>query len=183
MIQEQVLSHIVNNHDSSIITLNNLTDDYFSDHTAEFNYITDFYKTYGKIPDKETFLNCFPDFALIDVKEPTSYLMEELVRDKNKRFLAENFNKIRQLLMDNKTDEAMQLLKDAGDASGQSVSLQCVDLVRDTKQREDKYLDKLSNPDKYFIKTGFKELDDLISGWNKDEDLATIVARNGLGKT
>ena len=182
MIQEQVLSHIILNHDSSIITLNNLTTDYFSDYKSEYNYITDFYNTYGKIPDKETFQNCFPDFTLIDVKEPTSYLIEALVEDKNKRFLATNYNKIRSLITENKIEEAMQLLRDASEKSGQSVSLQCVDLVHDTEQREQKYLDKLSNPDKYFIKTGFKELDDLISGWNKDEDLVTIVARNGLGK-
>jgi replicative DNA helicase len=183
MIQEQVLSHILLNKDSSVITLNNLTDKYFSDYTAEFKYIMEFYTKYGKIPDTETFINVFPKFDLIDVHEPTSYLMEELVRDKNKRFLAENFNKIRDYLQNDKIDDAMQLLREASEESGQAVSLQCVDLVKDTQQREDKYLDKLTNPDKYFIKTGFKELDDLIMGWNKDEDLATIVARNGLGKT
>ena len=182
MIQEQVLSHIILNNDSSIITLNNLNDKYFSDYTTEYKYITQFYNSYGKIPDKETFLNSFPNFDLIDVHEPVSYLLEELVKDKNKRFLADNYNKIRNMIMNDNIEDAMQLLREASEESGHSVSLQCVDLIHDTS-RYDKYLDKMSNLDRYFTKTGFKELDDLIGGWNKDEDLATIVARNGLGKS
>ena len=41
----------------------------------------------------------------------------------------------------------------------------------------------VDNPDKYFITTGFKELDKILGGWNTQEDVATIVARNGLGKS
>ena len=85
MIQEQTLNHIIKNNDVSLITLNNLTSDYFSDYKSEFDFIMDFYTKYGKAPDYETFLNNFPDFEPINVNEPTSYLLEELLKDRNKR--------------------------------------------------------------------------------------------------
>lgn len=182
MIQEQTLNHIIKNNDVSLITLNNLTSDYFSDYKSEFDFIMDFYTKYGKAPDYETFLNNFPDFEPINVNEPTSYLLEELLKDRNKRYIAQNFNKIRDLILNNEVDEALNVLKDASVNISSSVSIQCVDLLTDTGRLE-RYLDKIDNLDKYFIKTGFKELDAIICGWDINEDLATIVARNGLGKS
>lgn len=182
MIQEQLLNKILQDKDSSLITLNNLTSDYFSDYRDEFYFIKNHLDEYGNIPDLETFCSKFPDFEIIQVNEGSGYLLTELMRDKNKRFLAENFNNIRNLIMNDKVEDAMQLLKEASEESSQAVSLQCVDLVTNT-QRLETYLDKIDNLDKYFITTGFKELDEILGGWDVNEDLATIVARNGLGKT
>ena len=36
---------------------------------------------------------------------------------------------------------------------------------------------------KYYVKTGFAELDKLIGGWERQEELATIAARPGIGKS
>lgn len=130
----------------------------------------------------ETFLDRFPDFQVINVQEPTNYLLEELMRDKNKRFLAQNYSRVRQLIMDDKVEDALNILKKASDESSSFVSLQAVDIIHDTSRYET-YLDKINNYDKYFIKTGFPELDDIIYGWDVNEDLVTIVARNGLGKS
>ena len=182
MIQNQTINYVIKNNDVSLVTLNNLTSEYFSDYKNEFNFIMSFYSKYGKAPDYETFLDNFPNFDVIDVKEPQSYLLEELVKDRNKRFLAENFNNIRDLLMSEDIDGALSVLRQASEASTQTISLQCVDLIEDTS-RYDTYLDKIDNFDKYFIKTGFKELDDILCGWDVNEDLVTIVARNGKGKS
>lgn len=182
MIQLQFLNYILKFQDISIVTLNNLTVDYFSDYKEEFAYIWNFYLKYGKVPDLETFLNIFPNFEVIDVNEPTTYLLEELNRDKNKRFLATNFNKIRDLIMEDHVDEALTILKEASEKSTSAISLQSVDIIHDTS-RYDAYLEKLDDYDAYFIKTGFKELDDLIGGWDVKEELATIVARPGVGKS
>lgn len=182
MIQLQVLNKILSDKDASIITLNNLTEEYFSNYTQEFKFIKNHLDIYGNIPDSETFLDKFPNFDIIKVTEPLNFLLEELMKDKNKRFLAENYTKIRTLILDNKIDEAMSILNRAAEESSNCVSLQCIDLVKDTS-RYNTYLDKLENFNKYFIKTGFKELDDIIGGWDVNEDLVTIVARNGLGKS
>ena len=182
MIQEQVLNKIIQDNDPSIITLNNLGSEYFSDYTDEFWFVKNHIDKYGKAPDMATFLNTFPDFQVIQVNEPTSYLLEELLKDKNKRFLAENYTRARQLIMENKIEEANAILKQASEMSTQFISIEPVDILKDTS-RYDAYVDKIDNFDKYFIKTGFKELDDIIGGWDVNEELATIVARNGLGKS
>lgn len=182
MIQAQVLNKIIQSKDTSIITLNNLGTEFFSDYKDEFCFIRNHLTRYGNVPDMETFLNAFPDFQVINVNEPTSYLLEELMRDKNKRFLAENYTRVRELIMDDNIEAAMKILKQASDESTQFISLQCVDILKDTS-RYDAYVDKIDNTDKYFIKTGFDELDAVTGGWDVNEELATIVARNGLGKS
>lgn len=182
MIQEQMLNKILKEKDGSIITLNNLSSDYFSDHPSEFYFIKQHLDKYGKVPDMETFLSTFPEFEVIDVEEPTGYLLEMLSKDRSKRFLATNFNKIKTLVMKDDVEGAFEVLREAERESGQSVSLQCVDLIHD-KSRFEVYLDKSQNFDKYFIPTGFPELDNIIGGWDTNEDLVTIVARNGVGKT
>lgn len=182
MIQEQVINKILQDRDASIITLNNLTTEYFSDYANEFGFIKTHLDAYQALPDIETFINQFPSFPVIDVHEPNDYLLEELMRDKNKRFIVSNYAKIRQLMLDDQVEDAISLLQKAAEQSSSFVSLQAVDLARDTSRYE-AYLDKLENPDKYFVKTGFPELDNIIGGWDTNEDLVTIVARLGLGKS
>ena len=61
--------------------------------------------------------------------------------------------------------------------------LDSVDILKDTS-RYDAYIDKLENLDSYFVTTGLKELDELLGGgWDRQEELATIVARTNMGKT
>ena len=185
MIQLQVLNKILRDKDASIITLNNLTSDYFSEYPEEFWFIKEHLDEYGCLPDMETFVSKFEDFEIIEVNEPTSYLLEELNNDRVRRELTENYNRLRPLLMSGEkedTEKALMILKDAAEKSASLVSLNCVNILEDTS-RYDSYLDRLENYDKYFIKTGFDELDALIGGWDVKEELATIVARTGMGKS
>ena len=133
MIQLQVLNKILQDKDSSLIILNNLDDSYFSDYKAEFNYIKNHLNTYGNVCDQESFLNVFPEFPIVNVTESDQFLIKELVQEKNKNYLAKNFNEIRLLLLDNKIDDAAAILKQAADDMSKAVSLQAVDLAN---QRE-----------------------------------------------
>ena len=182
MIQLQVLNKIIQDRDPTIITLNNLTADYFSDYKQEFWFIKNHLDEYGNIPDSTTFLSKFPNFEYIEIHESLNYLLEELTKDKNKRFIAEKFNEIRNAIMRDDIESAQKIVMEAAEQSSSAVSLQCVDIIHDTS-RYDRYLDRVENLDKYFITTGFKELDAIIAGWDCNEDLVTIVARNGLGKS
>jgi replicative DNA helicase len=182
MIQLQVLNKILKDKDSSFITLNNLTEDYFSEYVDEFNFIKSHLERYGNIPDSESFLNKFSDFEIINVEEKNSYLISELTADKNTRNLANVFNKIRTLLMDNKTDEAMNLFKDSSSNLSTGVALQCVDILRDTSRYE-AYVERTKDFQKFYIKTGFEELDAIMGGWDREEELGTIVARTNYGKS
>ena len=182
MIQLQVLNRIINEQDSSILLLNNLNQEYFSDYPNEYNFIKNHLTQYGKIPDQVSFLNRFPDFTVLEVNEPTTYLVNELYSDYNTRFLAKTFNQVRKLLNEGKTEEAMRLYTTAADDMVKAVHLESVDILSDTSRYDD-YVERCNDFAKYYVKTGFKELDQLIGGWDKFEELATIAARPGVGKS
>lgn len=182
MIQLQVLNRIIQKQDSSILLLNNLNQDYFSDYPNEYNFINNHLSQYGKIPDQVSFLSKFPEFTVLEVNEPTSYLLNELYSDYNTRFLANTFNKVRNLLQQGKTEEAMQVYTNASNDMVKAVHLDSVDLLQDTS-RYDAYVERCNDFTKYYVKTGFKELDNIIGGWDKFEELATIAARPGVGKS
>lgn len=181
MIQLQVLNKILKDKDSSMIVLNNLTEEYFSEYSDEFNFIKNHLDRYGYVPDLESFLSRFPDFEVINVEEKHSYLMSELVSDKNTRNLANVFNKIRSLLMEGKSDEAMILFKKSSETMSTGVALQCVDILKDTSRYE-AYVERTKDYNKFYVKTGFPELDKIIGGWDREEELGTIVARTNYGK-
>lgn len=182
MIQLQVLNKILDSGDVGFLLMNNIDSSFFSDYTKEFEYINDFINQYGKTPDKYTFLNKFPDFDIIQVNETNEYLLDALFEDKNKRFLANTFNKMRTLLMNGNVDEAMNLYVSNAETAVKAKHIDSVDILKDTSRYND-YLSKSEDFAKFYVKTGFKELDDLIGGWDKNEELATIVARTNQGKS
>lgn len=182
MIQLQFLNKLITTGDTSILLMNNLTDDFFSDYKEEYRWLKSHIDQYGNCPDMITFLSKFPDFDVIEVNETTRYLVDELYQDYNKRKLAAVFNRVRDLINQDKIDEAMKLYTTAASDVVKSTHLDSVDIFQDTS-RYDAYVDRCSDFDKYYIKTGFKELDALIGGWDRYEELGTIVARPGIGKS
>lgn len=182
MIQLQFLNSLLKSQDSSLLSINNLNREFFSDYTKEFEYIKEHLDTYGKIPDTVSFLNAFPDFDIIEVNESNDYLIDELYKDKNKRDLATVFNKVRTLLQEDRVEDAMQLFTNASQDAVKAKHLDCVDLLKDTG-RYDAYVERCQDFNKFYVKTGFKELDEIIGGWDRQEELATIVARPNVGKS
>jgi replicative DNA helicase len=182
MIQLQFLNYVLNSKDTSLIVLNNLNDEHFSDYKGEFNYVKRHLDKYGNVPDMETFLSSFSEFEVIKVTETPQYLIEALFTDYKSRKLAEVFNKVRTLLLNNKVDEATLLYQQEADNFHVGVSLQSVDILKDTS-RYDAYLERTKDFNKYYISTGFRELDQIIGGWDRQEELATIVARTNYGKS
>ena len=182
IVQLQLLNKILDSSDSTLISLNNLTEEFFSDYPQEFHFIKDHIDKYGNCPDKETFLSKFPDFDVIQVNETTDYLIDELFDDRNKRNLANVFNKVRDLLNKDQVDEAMQVYASATDTILKAKHLESVDIIHDTSRYE-RYVEKISNFNTFYVKTGFPELDKIIGGWDRKEELATIIARTNQGKS
>ena len=100
----------------------------------------------------------------------------------NKRQLANTFNKVRQLLNDDKTEQALDLYINAAQNTLTSKHLDCVDIIHDVSRYND-YVDRCNDYSKFYVKTGFIELDEVIGGWDRKDELATIVARPGVGKS
>lgn len=182
MIQLQVLNKVLETKESSLLSLNNIDSSFFSDYKDEFNFINNHINTYGNVPDIETFINRFPNFEVIKVTESDDYLIDELFRDKSKRLLASNFNKVRDLVMKGKTDQAVELYINSTDSIIKAKHIDSVDILKDTS-RYDAYIERCNDYGKYYVKTGFSELDQIIGGWDRQEELATIAARTNMGKT
>ena len=125
--QLQVLNKILNTKDYSIITLHNLTEDYFFNYKAEFNYIKNHFKQFQAVPDKLTFASVFPDFDFIDVNEPDSYLVEQLIQDYNQSYLATVFNKIKPMLEKGDVDKTVSDISKAQKLLGYNPKTKFVD--------------------------------------------------------
>lgn len=182
MVEEQMINYCLDTKDSSIIIMNRLDESFFPNCKAEWNYITTHFNKYGNIPDKETFLASFPEFELMHVSEPVQYLIDELYKEHQSNQLAETFNKVRKLLLDGKTEDAVALYRKSYEEISTGTALNSVDILKDTSRYDD-YVDRLQSFDKYYVRTGFAELDSIIGGWDREEELATIVARTNTGKS
>lgn len=180
--QFQIINKILQNKDYSLITLNNLTADYFFNYVAEYEFIKAHYNTYHTVPDRLTFLDKFPDFVIQDVNEPDSYLIAQLYNDYNQSYLASRFNGIKKLLEADDTEGAMQYMLDSVEKLHIGSAIQCTDIMTDTSRYE-RYLDMIANQSKYFISTGFEELDKIITGIDRRNENMVIAARTGVGKS
>ena len=182
MIQLQVLNKVLETKNVSLLTLNNIDESYFSDYKQEFKFIKNHINTYGNVPDTTTFLTQFPSFELIAVAEPDSYLIDELFKDKSKRLLANNFNKVRDLVMNGRVDDAIEVYLNSTESIVKAKHIDSIDILEDTS-RYDAYIERCNDYNKYYVKTGFPELDQIIGGWDRQEELATIAARTNQGKS
>ena len=182
MIQLQFLNKLLSSRDTSVLMINNIDNSFFSDFTNEYQFIKDHIDKFGSTPDPLTFGSKFPSFDFIEVHESNDYLVDELYRDKNRRSLASIFNKVRDLINDGKVDEATTLYTHAAEKLTFASHIQAVDIIRD-KSRYDHYVERTQDFSKYYIKTGFPELDQVIGGWDRLEENATIIARPGVGKS
>lgn len=182
MIQLQFLNYILKSGDSSLISLNNLNEDYFSDYREEFKFIDNHIRTYNKVPDIETFLGRFKNFDVVEVRESESYLISALVDDFNTRKLANVFKKISPLVQAGRVEEAIRIYKDVAENLNKGVSLKSIDILRDTHRFEE-YLEKTKNPSTFFFSTSFVELDEILNGFDRKEEIVVVSARPGVGKS
>jgi replicative DNA helicase len=180
--QFQILNKILQTKDYSFITLNNLTAEHFFNYTAEYEFIKTHYDMYKTVPDRLTFLDSFPDFIIQDVNEPDNYLIEQLYNDYNQSYLASRFNGMKKFLETDDIQGATKFFLDSVEKLHIGSALQCTDIMSDTS-RYDRYLDMIANQSKYFISTGFPELDKIITGIDRRNENMVIAARTGVGKS
>lgn len=182
MVELQLLNKILQNGDPSPIVLNRLDDSFFPQYPKEFGFIKSHYEEHGNVPDMASFLDHFPSFEVIKVNETDRYLIGELYKEHNGDVLAATFNKVRTLLQQNKVDEAMEAYRKAEEGLTQGRALQSTDLVKDTSRYQD-YLDRTQDFRKFYISTGFPELDAIVGGYDRQDELALVVARTNVGKS
>lgn len=182
MVELQILSKILNDRSTSILTLNNITDDYFLTYQSEYEFIKDHIQKYGNVPDKTTFLSKFPDFTIVDVAETEQYLVDTF----NEEYLYSKavpvVNKMAELMQTNSTDAVEYLLSQLDTLRVRSAVVG-VDIISKARKRYEEWQEMKDNPEKFQISTGFDHLDKVIGGWRRGEELVVIFARTGVGKS
>lgn len=182
MIQTQFINYLLATRDSSLLLINNIDSEFFSDYKAEYEYIINHLNTYGNIPDVNSFATEFPHFDFMQVNETPAYLIDKLYEDRNARKLSYLFNKIREQFNDGEIDSAMNTYLSSMDDIAKAKHIESIDLLKDYSRYDD-FVDRADDWKKFFVRTGFPELDEIIGGWDRQEELATIVARSNQGKS
>lgn len=182
MVVLQTLNKIIKTSDFDLVLDNNLSKEMFLNYEDEFEFIENFYKQYGKVPDKETFLASFPDFNLIEVTESDDYLVDKI----NEEYLyfktVPVVQEVAEKLKSN-SDEAVEYLLQQIPKLTSLQRTEGIDIIQNAIQRFNEYQEKLKGKDEQYITTGFEELDTIFKGFNRGEELVVLFARIGQGKS
>ena len=182
MVVLQILNKVIKSSDMTLILDNNLSREMFLNYEDEFDFISDFYKKYNKVPDKETFLNQFKDFNLLEVEESDKFLIDKI----NEEYLyfktVPVVQQVAELLKSN-SDEAVEYLLTQIPNLTSMQKTEGIDIIQNSEKRFLEYKEKLEGKDKKYITTGFEELDNIFKGFARGEELIVLFARIGQGKS
>jgi len=182
MVQLQIISKILATQSNAIVEDNLLTEDYFEGYKDEFNFIENHYKQYGNVPDKATFLAKFPDIELVDVAEGDKYLVDTLQEEYLYYRSVPIVKKIAELL---KTDAnaAAEYMLNATKTLHPNYDLGGTNIISQANLRYEEFISRRDNQDNWYFTSGFQELDDLIHGIQRGEELIVLFARVNQGKS
>lgn len=175
MIEIQAICYILEN------GLKGFRADWFIDQRDKFDFIENFYKKYGKIPDKLTFVDKFKDFKCFHVEDPYSSIVDRLKEEALYKRIIPAYNEAGELITAGKSNEACKMLVDKISNLQRELSsnLSPVDLT-DPKTKQKLYKELVTGVTKF--PTGLSELDSQFGGWNS-KDFVVIFARLGIGKS
>ena len=180
MVVLQTINKIIKTSNFDLVLNNNLLKEMFLNYEEEFEYIDNFYKQYGKVPDKETFLNQFPDFNLIEVTESDKYLIDKI----NEEYLyfktVPVVQEVAEKLKSN-SDEAVEYLLQELPKLTSLQRTEGIDIIQNAEQRFNEYQEKLNGKDEQYITTGFEELDTIFKGFNRRRRISSFICKNRPG--
>ena len=182
MVSLQIISKILATQDTSILENNLLTEEYFVGYEDEIKFILNHNREYGSVPDKATFLSKFPDIELVEVSESDRYLVDSIREEYLYYKSVPVVQKIAELLKTDANAAAEYMLSATKDLQPQ-YSISSTDIIADATDRFDQFVARKQNQDKWFFTSGFNELDDIIHGIQRGEELFVIVARTNQGKS
>jgi replicative DNA helicase len=182
MVTLQIISKILQTADNSIIADNLLTEEYFVGYENEYNFIQDHVKQYGNVPDKATFLAEFPQLELVEVTESDRHLVDT-VREEYLYYKSVPVIQEAAKLLQNDSNAAAEYLLNAMKTLQPNYALGGVDIVADANTRFNQFVERKDHQKEWFFTCGFQELDDLIHGIQRKDELFVIFARTNQGKS
>ena len=180
----QVLNIIFQKNSLQCIILNGIDEQYFTTYKQHFKFLRDFYDKYNQLPSKESFQGKFNDsFEWLVITDPESFLIDKLIEAKLYRDTIKSFKEMAELIKNEKTTDAIEKMASVSQQFLKQKQTKAIDLIKDANIRYENYMDRLENPGKAFVTTGCKELDDILGGWDLQNETAVVAARTGFGKS
>ena len=181
MVELQLINKILSSRSIDILFQNDIDDSKFHKYKEQIKFVIDHYNKYNEIPDRETFLNKFPDFELLDVKESDDYLIEALKEEDTFHKALPVMQKASEL-METDSREAVKYVVSQLETIDY-VKSNSIDLVSECDLRYKRFLERQVYKAKMVTFSGFKELDRVIEGFSNDGELAVFFARLNNGKS
>ena len=167
---------------NAIVEDNLLGVEYFVGYEKEFNFIQNHKEKYGNVPDKATFLAEFPEFDLVEVNESDRYLVDT-VREENLYYRSIPIIQKAAELLKTDSNAAAEFMMQNAPTLQPNYELGGVDIISQASVRFEEYKDRKANQDKWYFESGFQELDDIIHGLQRGEELFVLFARTNQGKS
>lgn len=180
-IELQIISKILTTESlEEIDILCSFDESYYSVFKPHIKFILDHRDKYNDIPDVFTFQAQFPDITLVKVREPITFLTEEINKNKQHIILIETFNKLKDLGSEDVTD-AWLYLSNQCERVAELDYAQPLNIIQDAHERA-RQVQEYSKQAR--IPTGFDEIDKVMyGGLSTVEELVLIIARTNNGKS
>ena len=182
MVALQILNLVLQKADCAIIEENQLTEDYFLGYEEEYKFLLAHKEKYGNVPDKETFIEKFPNFEIIEVNESPKYLVDTIREEHLYTASVPVVKRFAELLKAD-ANEAAEYLKTQLEILQPNYNIGGIDITKQSDIRYQEYIDRKHNQKQWYLESGFKELDDITGGIQTKEELVIIAARLGQGKS
>ena len=182
MVALQIISKVLQTQDISLLEENQITKDYFPEYQDEIEFILKHHNDYGNVPDKATFIAQFPEFELVEVQESDRYLVDTI---REEYLYYKSVPVVQQVAKLMKTDSnaAVEYMIQSMRDLQPNYSITGVDIIQDALNRYEQFTQVKEHQNEWFFTTGFEELDDLIHGIQRGEELFVLFARTNQGKS
>ena len=180
----QLINRLLDDKDyKAIISDNSVTANDFTVCKDEFNFITDFYNKYHAVPDKETFISKYPNFELFKVSEPTKAIVDSVFEQSLFQNAVKVINNASKLFEVDSIKGAEYLLAHVNELQPKA-TVNAVDVMH-SYDAYNVWKDKLENPYSNYVELPFKELNDILHGfeYGHDPELALFLAKSATGKS
>lgn len=179
--EAQIINKLLTEKDYSILTDNYLTEEYFPQFGDEYRYIKEFYEKYKCVPDKETFTSKFMDFQYFNVGQNIASIVGEL-REQNLFQRGVGIINGMTEIFEQDANKGVEYLLSHINELQPTYNIPYTDIMHDRTRLEEWKQRQKAVADSY-IPLPFKEMEKILFGYKRGEELFVWLARSGIGKT
>lgn len=182
LVSQQTICKILNTKDFDFIVDNAIDSSYFIGCEKEFEFIKNHYDKYRSIPDIATFKNKFENFNVTEVLEPNAYLLNKLREEHLAQTTIPIIKKTADLYKEDANKAVEYILSNLKNVQT-NYGIEGFDIIKNAEDRLLELKDKQKNRENWYFSFGLSEVDELLGGIQRGEELITFFARPGIGKS